>query len=381
MIRSACTILTTHGGGLPVPPELVTHMEARRAAAPDDAVLARAVKVTVERQRECGIQIVNDGDLSRVDRSLWLRERFVGFDGVGKFPHVADGKALRELLPPEGPDVPACVGEVRYKGLAHVQRDITNLRAALSTKPVDEAFLCSDSPGLVALLHENHFYPSSALYLTALADALHEEYSAIHRAGFILQVDCSDLALLGHVGPEPPSGGEIQRRTELHVTALNHALRGIPPSRARLSLCWGNYAAPHQRDLPLRDIIQSVLRARPAGIAFAAANPRHEHEWQVWGDMPLRHSKILIPGVIDTTSVYVEHPELVAERILRFARSMGALDLIAGTDSGFHAFGPFPRLEADVAWQKLSSLVEGARLAGAELVPLRKRSEAHPAHH
>lgn len=263
--------------------------------------------------------------------------------------------------------VPTCTGPVKWKDKAATQRDIDNLTAALHGVEPQDAFLTAASPGLLGLYLKNEYYPTYEEYLGTLADAMKKEYNAIHQAGFLLQLDCPDLAMGRHTQFADASLDAFLKNAALHVEALNHAVSDIPPERIRLHLCWGNYEGPHHRDVPLRDIIDIVLRARAAAICFEAANPRHEHEWKVWQEITLPEDKVRIPGVLDSCTNYVEHPELVAERICRFAEAVGRENVMAGTDCGFASFAGLLTVDPKITWAKFQAMTEGARLASQRL--------------
>jgi 5-methyltetrahydropteroyltriglutamate--homocysteine methyltransferase len=263
---------------------------------------------------------------------------------------------------------PACNGPVAWKDTAAVQKDIANLRAALSGVQPAEVFMTAASPGVIAHFLRNEYYPSRDAYLARLVEVMKEEYDAIYQAGFVLQVDCPDLAMGRHLAFPDLNTSEFLKIAEGNIEALNHALRDIPPDRLRLHLCWGNYEGPHHRDIPLKDILGIVLKARAQAISFEGANPRHEHEWAVFRDIKLQDDKILIPGVLDSTTNFIEHPELVAQRIVRYAEVVGKENVIAGTDCGFGTFARANlQVEPEIAWAKMQSMAEGARLASATL--------------
>jgi 5-methyltetrahydropteroyltriglutamate--homocysteine methyltransferase len=263
---------------------------------------------------------------------------------------------------------PACDGPIEWKDRAAVQRDVANLRAAVSGTPPAEVFMTAASPGVIAHFLRNEHYLTREAYLARLVDVMKEEYDAIHRAGFVLQIDCPDLAMSRHLAFPEKSNAEFVKIAEANVEALNHALRDIPPDRMRLHLCWGNYEGPHHRDIPLREIIRVALTARPQALSFEGANPRHEHEWAVFRDVKLPDDRVIIPGVLDSTTNFIEHPELVAQRIVRYAELVGRERVMAGTDCGFATFGRSNlQVEPEIAWAKFASMVEGARLASAQL--------------
>lgn len=362
-------ILTTHTGSLPRPEallRLVADKEAGRPvdAAAGDSLLARSVAECVDKQIATGIDVVSDGEFSKPSYSTYVKDRLTGFGGEGAFPLPADlaeypdysrrifgDQALATLK------TPACIGPVAYGSTKAVEQDIERLRLALRGRT--EGFLTAASPGVISLFLKNKHYPSREAYVGALADAMRTEYRAIHEAGFMLQIDCPDLAMGAHIEYPAATLKELRRHLAMHVAALNHAVADIPAERMRIHLCWGNYQGPHHRDVPLKDIVDIVLSARPRGVSFVAANPRHEHEWGVWQDIHIPDDKVLIPGVIDTTTNFIEHPDLVAERLLRFARIVGEDRVVAGTDCGFSTFAGLHIVDPAIAWAKLEALVQG----------------------
>jgi 5-methyltetrahydropteroyltriglutamate--homocysteine methyltransferase len=375
-------ILTTHTGSLPRPDDLVDLLWSRERGNPVDEAafgerVRQAVADVVKQQVSLGLDVVNDGEMGKLSYASYVRDRLSGFapTAEAKSPVASDlfdFPVYRARLSSEGASRRmtrvGCVGPVAYRGQDALARDLANLGAAVKDAAPAGAFLSAASPGVIALFHTNLHYQSHEAYVGALAEAMREEYEAIHRAGFLLQLDCPDLAAGFHLG----SGSrmpvdEFLRRAATNVAALNHATATIPLERMRLHLCWGNYEGPHHHDLPLREIVDVVLAARPLGLSVEAANPRHGHEWRVWESVPLPDGKIVIPGVVDTTTNFVEHPELVAERIVRLARVVGRERVVAGTDCGFATFAGTSRVDAAIAWAKLGSVVEGARLASEEL--------------
>jgi 5-methyltetrahydropteroyltriglutamate--homocysteine methyltransferase len=261
--------------------------------------------------------------------------------------------------------MPACVGPVSYRDLDAVRADIANLKAALEGADVEDAFMSAASPGVVAVFLQNQHYASHEEYVLALADAMKAEYDEIHRAGLVLQLDCPDLAMTRHMQGE--SAEDFRARSRVNVEAINRATADIPPDEMRLHLCWGNYEGPHHHDVALRDIIDIVFEARPAAISFEAANPRHEHEWTVFEDVKLPEGKVLIPGVIDSTTNYIEHPELVAQRIVRYAKLVGPENVMAGSDCGFATFASLLTVDPAITWAKLRAMADGAALASKDL--------------
>ncbi len=379
MQQSTERILTTHTGSLPRPSDLEQLLYAKERGENLDATAfaARVQSATVEIVRQqlgCGVDIVNDGEAGKVGYSTYVKDRLTGFNGTASPLAVADladfpayGERFYRNTPIESMLRPACTGPIAYKDPTAVQRDIENLRTALQGVAPTEAFLSAASPGVISLFLKNEYYPNHEAYLTALADAMKVEYNAIHQAGVLLQVDCPDLAMGRHIQFADLSLAEFRKQAELHVEALNHALADIPPECIRMHLCWGNYEGPHHRDVPLQDVIDIVLKARPAAISFEAANPRHAHEWRVFQEIKLPAGKLLVPGVLDSTTNYIEHPELVAERLCRFAEVVGRENVIAGTDCGFATFAGFNIVEPQITWAKFRAMAEGARLASQRL--------------
>jgi 5-methyltetrahydropteroyltriglutamate--homocysteine methyltransferase len=377
MKRSIERILTTHTGSLPRPSDLTATLEAMDAGTmPDpeafDARVRRAVAEVVRKQVEAGVDIVNDGEQGKVGYSTYVRYRLTGFEGQSTVPVRSDWADFPEAAARYGRlgamARPACNGPIAWKDQAAVLKDIANLKAALSGVNAAEGFMTAASPGVIAHFLQNDYYPSREAYLARLADVMKEEYDAIHQAGLLLQVDCPDLAMGRHLRFPELSTQEFLKIAEANIEALNHALRDIPPERLRIHLCWGNYEGPHHRDIPLKDILNIVLKARPQAISFEGANPRHEHEWKVFQEVKLPEDKVIIPGVLDSTTNFIEHPELVAQRIVRYAEVVGRERVIAGSDCGFGTFArSTPVVEPEIVWPKLRSMAEGARLASEEL--------------
>jgi 5-methyltetrahydropteroyltriglutamate--homocysteine methyltransferase len=379
MKRSTERLLTTHTGSLPRPAALIRAMFAREEGVPvDRAALAAhirsAVVEVVRRQAEIGLDIVDDGEFSKPSYATYPKDRLTGFDGASHplqyrdlvdFPGMArrvfgdPGRARRRT--------PACTGPIAVRDPEAAQGDVDALRAGLAGVKVEDAFLTAASPGVISLFFRNDHYPTQEAYLFAIAEAMRPEYETVARAGLVLQVDCPDLAMGRHIQYADLSVEEFRARARLHVQALNEALRNVPPERSRLHLCWGNYEGPHHHDVPLADILDIAFTARPAGISFEHANPRHAHEWRVFERVAVPPGKVLIPGVIDSTTNFIEHPALVAERLVRLARLVGRENVIAGTDCGFGTWVGQAAVDPDIAWAKLASLVEGARLASREL--------------
>ena len=379
MQRSTERILTTHTGSLPRPPDLSATLEALDAGTlPDPAAfearVQRAVAEIGRQQVDAGVDIINDGEQGKVGYSTYVKHRLTGFGGQSSAAVRADWADFPEAAARQGMARsttiarPACDGPVTWKDREAVQKDIAHLKAALPAVQPTEVFMTAASPGVIAHFLRNEYYPSREAYLARLADVMKEEYDAIHQAGFVLQIDCPDLAMGRHLAFPDLSTAEFVKIAEANVEALNHALRDIPPDQLRLHLCWGNYEGPHHRDIPLKDILHVVLKARPQAISFEGANPRHEHEWAVFRDVKLAEEKILIPGVLDSTTNFIEHPDLVAQRLVRYAEVVGKENVIAGTDCGFGTFARSQyQVEPEIVWAKLRAMAEGARLASAAL--------------
>jgi 5-methyltetrahydropteroyltriglutamate--homocysteine methyltransferase len=326
----------------------------------------------VKRQAATGLSIVNDGEQGRADYTVYVKDRLTGFDGEStplpnldaeEFPEWTE--MARQLAPPFQRR-PACTGPIEWKDWPAVERDIQNLRDATAGTAA-EVFMTSPSPGQIGRFLQNRHYPSDEAYLYRLAEVMRREYRAIVQAGFTLQIDCPDLALGRHTQFAHLTLAEFRRVAEMHVEVLNHAVADLPPERMRMHICWASTGGPHHRDVPLADIVDIVVKGRPAGLMFPGANPRHGHEWKVWKGVSLSPGKVLIPGVIDSTSNFIEHPELVAERIERYAALVGRERVIAGCDCGFGTFAGRVQVDTNIVWHKLASLVEGARLASAAL--------------
>jgi 5-methyltetrahydropteroyltriglutamate--homocysteine methyltransferase len=368
--------LTTHTGSLPKPPSVVEKLEQRDQGRldADDLVefeeeVRKAVAGVVGQQIEAGLDVVNDGEMNKVSYATYVKERLTGFAGAGallrspehaQFPNLFVRLGVDKGL---GVELSGCDGDISYQGMEAVQRDIANLREAVDGAGATDAFLGAASPGCIAVHLANVHYPSDEDYLFALADAMKTEYDAIHAAGFVLQIDCPDLAMGRHLPYSDLTFEQFRTRARMHVEALNHAVRDIPADRLRMHVCWGNYEGPHIYDTPLLDLIDIVLDAKPAAICYEAANPRHAHEWKIFEDVRLPDGKVLIPGVIDSTTNFVEHPELVCERIVKVAQLVGRERVMAGTDCGFATFTRFNWVEPEIVWMKMQAMTEGAKLA------------------
>jgi 5-methyltetrahydropteroyltriglutamate--homocysteine methyltransferase len=378
MKRSTDRILTTHTGSLPRPSELLDELVRRDRGEPVDAdgLAARvraAVADSVRRQTDAGVAVVNDGEAGKIGYATYVTQRLEGFGGEADPPgpppdmlEFPDYHARVSGDGGRGPAMPACDGPIAYRDTEAVRADIANLRAGLDGTGAEDAFLSAASPGVIAFFLADRHYGSHEEYLFAIADAMKAEYDEIHRGGVVLQLDCPDLAITRHrVGAE--SLEDFRRFVALHMEAIDHATRDIPPEALRMHVCWGNYEGPHHHDVPLGDIVDIVLGGRPSAISFEAANPRHAHEWRVFEDVKLPDGKVLVPGVIDSTTNYIEHPELVAQRIVRYAELVGRESVIAGTDCGFASFAASGSVDPAIVWAKLGALADGAALASREL--------------
>jgi 5-methyltetrahydropteroyltriglutamate--homocysteine methyltransferase len=372
--RSTEHILTTHTGSLPRPPELLAALQRRdrgeNGDAGLDAQVRDAVAGIVRKQAEAGVSVVNDGEAGKIGYSTYVKERLEGFGGEGGMEGVpADLVEFPEYLQRVMGDVdfamPACVGPVSYRDVDAVRADVANLKAALDGADVEDAFMSAASPGVIAFFLPNQHYDSHEDYVAALADAMKQEYDEIHRAGIVLQLDCPDFAMTAHMQGEERDA--FLRRARINVEAINHATRDIPPDAMRMHLCWGNYEGPHHHDIALRDIIDIVFEARPSAISFEAANPRHEHEWVVFEDVKLPEGKVLIPGVLESKANFIEHPELIAQRIRRYADLVGPENVMAGSDCGYGTWVGQAAVDPDVVWAKLAALSEGAAIASRQL--------------
>ncbi|HTW38432.1 MAG TPA: cobalamin-independent methionine synthase II family protein [Steroidobacteraceae bacterium] len=379
MVQSTERILTTHVGSLPRPQDVVDLLFAEDRGEPLDAarfeaVVRRAVDEVVRLQGEIGIDAVSDGEMSKISYATYIRHRLTGFEGDSPRPTPQDLEEFpeyRDRLVKAGHSAtykrPVCRGPVRVRDLSGLKRDIANLKAALAAAKIEHGFMNAVSPGTISVFQPNEYYPSHEEYLAALAEAMREEYELIAGSGLTLQLDCPDLAMGRHSRFKSLSDQQFLRYAELQVEALNHALSGVPAERVRLHVCWGNYEGSHVHDLDCRKIFPIVIKAKPMALLVEGANPRHEHEWEAWKTIALPDDKVLVPGVIGSNTNYVEHPELVAQRLERYANVVGRERVIAGTDCGFGTFAGFGAVFAPFCWMKLKSLVEGARLATRRL--------------
>lgn len=379
MTGSSERILTTHVGSLPRPLDVTNNIlgiEAGEAVdlVEHDAIIQQAILEAVGRQVDSGVDIVSDGEMDKISYATYIKYRLSGFDGdsprippadLEEFPGFLERQARSGGTPTY--KRPQCVGEVRHVNVGPVRRECSMFRNAVQVHAPVAAFLNSASPGVIAMFQPNAFYPSHSTYLEAVAEAMRVEYEAIVEEGFILQIDSPDLGLGRHMMFKGLTEEEYLRRAHENVDALNHALRNIPAERVRMHVCWGNYEGPHTHDAPLTTVLKVALRAKPQGLLFEAANPRHAHEWEDLPNLQIPEDKILIPGVIDTTTNFVEHPRLVAQRIVNVAQAVGRERVIAGTDCGFSTFAGFPGVDTNIVYAKFRSLREGAALATRKL--------------
>ncbi|HSW22815.1 MAG TPA: cobalamin-independent methionine synthase II family protein [Burkholderiaceae bacterium] len=378
MQRSTDRFLTTHTGSLPRPQDLIRMMYAKEEGVPVEAAalsqrVADAVAEVVQKQAAAGVDIINDGEMSKPSYATYIKDRLSGFGGADNtfvYQDLVDfpGLAKRVFGDPgrSRRKTPTCNAAVQVRDPEAAQTDVAHLQAALTQVNAREGFLSAASPGVVSLFFRNEHYPSEEQYLFAIADAMRVEYETITAAGLVLQIDCPDLGMGRHIQHADLSLPEWRKKAQLHVEALNHALANIAPERLRMHLCWGNYEGPHHCDVPLADVIDIVLRARPSGISLEASNPRHAHEWKLFETVKLPEGKLLIPGVIESKSNFIEHPELVAQRIGRYARLVGRENVIAGSDCGFGTWVGQAAVDPDVVWAKMAAMAEGARIASRE---------------
>jgi 5-methyltetrahydropteroyltriglutamate--homocysteine methyltransferase len=375
MRRSDERILTTHTGSLPRPTGAALPGTPGLGHGPvDPEVLGAAVDETVSAQVDAGIDVVNDGEMSKPSYSTYVVDRLTGFEhAVTEARRLPWSEEFPEYFARFGDQLaramtnPVCVGPVAYRGHGAVETDIANLQAAGAKAGAGELFMTAASPGVIAQFMVDRHYGSHDDYVDALASAMREEYEAIASAGIVLQLDCPDLASWPVYEARGLSKTEFLDMVSRHVEAINAATATIDPDAMRLHVCWGNYEGPHNHDIALVEIVERILPARPAALVLEAANPRHEHEWAVFKDVELPEGKVLVPGVLDTTTNYVEHPELVAERLERLARLVGMERVIAGTDCGFATFATALAVDPRIVWAKLASLVQGAAIATSRL--------------
>ena len=372
-------ILTTHVGSLPRPQDVVDVLFAQdRGEAIDEAqfdkVVGDAVKEVVRKQVEAGVDIIDDGEMSKISYATYIRHRLTGFEGDSSRPtpkDLDDYPEYRDRLVKAGHSAtykrPVCKGAIAVKNMEPVKKDIARVKAALAGAKYKDAFMNAVSPGTIAVFQPNEYYPSHEKYLDALATAMREEYETIVNSGLILSIDCPDLAMGRHSRFKNLSDAEFLRYAELQVEALNHALANVPADRVRMHVCWGNYEGSHVDDMDCKFIFPIVVKAKPMALLIEGANPRHEHEWKAWKSIKLPDDKVLVPGVIGANSNYVEHPELIAERLVRYANVVGKERVIAGSDCGFGTFAGFGSVFPPFCWMKMKALAEGARIASAQL--------------
>ncbi len=378
MKRSTERFLTTHTGSLPRPEDLVRMMYAKEEGVPvDHKALAERIRSAVEeivhKQAGEGVDIVNDGEMSKPSYATYVKDRLDGFGGTGntfvyqdlvEFPNLAKrvfgdpGRSRRKT--------PGCNAPISVRDPQAARTDADNLKAAAARVKTEEIFMSAASPGVIGLFFRNDHYPSQEAYLFAIADAMRHEYETVAKAGIVLQIDCPDLAMGRHIQYADLSLAEFKKKARLHIEALNHATANIAPDRLRMHLCWGNYEGPHHCDVPLADIIDLVFTARPSAISFEAANPRHAHEWKVFETVKLPEGKVLIPGVLESKTNFIEHPELIAQRIGRYAKLVGRENVIAGSDCGYGTWVGQAAVDSDVVWAKMAAMAEGARIATRE---------------
>ncbi|WP_170335174.1 cobalamin-independent methionine synthase II family protein [Ruegeria arenilitoris] len=369
-------ISTTHVGSLPRSQKVVDFIFAREREEPFDqaafdACMTAAVSETVRKQTEAGVDIVSDGETSKISYATYVKDRYTGFAGDSPRNAPADLKMFPGFLQRLADDGgtpqyarPMCVGEVRSKGQGELQKDIDNLKAAMVEHRVERGFMNAASPGVISLFLQNDFYPTREAYLAALADAMKEEYETIVGAGLDLQLDCPDLALSRHMLFTDLSDDEFVKIADMHVEALNHALQNVPSEKVRVHICWGNYEGPHCCDIGMDKVFSTLMSTKSRYVLFETSNPRHAHEWTVFRNRKdeIPDDKVLVPGVVDTTTNFVEHPELIAQCVERFANIVGAERVIAGSDCGFGTFAGFGAVDPDIAYAKLGKLAEGASL-------------------
>jgi 5-methyltetrahydropteroyltriglutamate--homocysteine methyltransferase len=375
MKRSTERFLTTHTGSLPRPDDLIRMMYAKEEGVPVDAValakrVREAVAEVVKKQLEASIDLVNDGEMSKPSYATYIKDRLAGFGGTGntfvyqdlaQFPRLEKrvfgdpGRSRRKT--------PACNGPISVRDAEAARTDANNLKAAVVGTKAAETFMSAASPGVVSLFFRNDHYKDHETYLYAIAEAMRHEYETVTKAGIVLQIDCPDLGMGRHIQYGDLSLEEFRKRARQHVEALNHAVANIAPELLRMHLCWGNYEGPHHCDVALADVIDIVFLAKPLAISLEAANPRHAHEWAVFERVKLPDGKVLIPGVIESKSNFIEHPELIAQRIAHYANLVGRENVIAGSDCGYGTWVGQAAVDPDVVWAKFAAMAEGARIA------------------
>jgi 5-methyltetrahydropteroyltriglutamate--homocysteine methyltransferase len=370
-------MLVTHVGSLPRSQAVTDVLFARdrgESADSGNATISEAVRDVVRKQVEAGVDVVSDGEMSKITYATYIKDRITGFAGdtprepgqdLVEFPRIL--KRLADSGATAKYQRPRCVGEIRVRSLEPAQTDVRNMKAAIAASTPTDAFLNAASPGVIALFQPNEFYESQDEYLEAVAEAMRAEYELIVGAGLLVQIDAPDLAMGRHTMYRDRSVEEFLNRAAKHIEVLNHALRNVPADRVRMHVCWGNYEGPHHHDVPLERLLPVVVRAKIGALLIEGANPRHAHEWAVFRDFRMPEDMIVIPGVISSTTNYIEHPLLVAERIGRYADLLGRERVIAGSDCGFGTFAGFGPVDPDVTYLKLRSLAEGAAIASRRL--------------
>ncbi len=378
MQQSRDRFLTTHTGSLPRPEDLIRMMYAKEEGVPvDPAALAARVRAAVaevvKKQADAGIDLINDGEMSKPSYATYVKDRLAGFGGAGNtfvYQDLADFPKLQQrVFGDPGRSrrkTPACNAPVSVRDAEAARTDVDNLKAALAHVKATGGFMSAASPGVVSLFFRNEHYKDFETYIYAIADAMRHEYETVAKAGLVVQIDCPDLAMGRHIQYADLSLEEFRKRARLHVEALNRAVANIPAEQLRMHLCWGNYEGPHHCDVPLADIVDIVFMAKPSAISFEAANPRHAHEWQLFETVKLPDGKVLIPGVIESKSNFIEHPELIAQRIARYANLVGRENVIAGSDCGYGTWVGQAAVDPDVVWAKLAAMAKGAAIASRQ---------------
>ena len=378
MQRSTDRFLTTHTGSLPRPDDLIRMMYAKEEGVPVDAAaldtrVRSAVAEVVKKQADAGVDLINDGELSKPSYATYVKDRLNGFGGTGNTFVYQDLAAFPRLEKRVFGDpgrsrrkTPACNAPISVRDAHAAEVDADNLKSALTRVKSHGGFMSAASPGVVSLFFRNDHYKDFETYIYAIADAMRPEYETVVKAGFVLQIDCPDLGMGRHIQYADLNLAEFRKRAQLHIEALNHALKGLPPEQLRIHLCWGNYEGPHHFDVPLADIVDIVFTARPSAISLEAANPRHAHEYTLFERVKLPDGKVLIPGVIESKSNFIEHPELIAQRIGRYAKLVGRENVIAGSDCGYGTWVGQAAVDPDVVFAKLAAMAEGARIASKQ---------------
>jgi 5-methyltetrahydropteroyltriglutamate--homocysteine methyltransferase len=378
MIRSTERFLTTHTGSLPRPDDLIRMMYAKEEGVPvDPAALGvrvrSAVAEIVKQQADAGIDLVNDGELSKPSYATYVKDRLAGFGGTGNtfvYQDLDDFPKLRQkVFGDPGRSrrkTPACNAPISVRDPQAAIADVDNLKTAMGAVRATGGFMSAASPGVVAVFFRNDHYPGEEAYLYAIADAMRQEYEAVASAGLVLQIDCPDLAMGKHIKYHDSDLKTFRKAAALNIEAMNHAVANIPAEQLRMHVCWGNYEGPHHYDVPLADVIDLVFKAKPSAISFEAANPRHAHEWTLFETVKLPDGKVLIPGVIESKANFIEHPELIAQRIGRYAKLVGRENVMAGSDCGYGTWVGQAAVDPDVVWAKMAALAEGARIASKQ---------------